>query len=95
MPTDVFQVLVVLLLLALKLTEATDHMLYHAHCVFVKSKSQQILYRVIEVRKSVLQRKSLDNLLDEVRGVVVAAEVKILGSYLKKNQMIFFRKLEF
>ena len=94
MPTDILKILVVFLFLALELPEATDHVFYHAHCVFVESKSQQVLDGVVEVGEGVLKGEGLDDFLDEVGGIVVPAQFIILRSYLKKNQMIFFRKLE-
>ena len=94
MPTDVLKILVVFLFLALELPEAADHVFYHAHCVFVEGKGKEVLDGVVEVGEGVLEGEGFDDFLDEVGGVVVAAQFIILRSYLKKNQMIFFRKLE-
>ena len=41
-----------------------------------------------------MEGEGLDDFLDEVGRVVVPAQFIILRSYLKKNQMIFFRKLK-
>lgn len=74
LPTDELHCRFIGLVLACQFPEPTHHMLYHTHGVFVKGKGQQVLNCVIEIWKSILERKGLDYFLNEVSGIVICAQ---------------------
>ena len=48
-------------------------MLYHAHSVLIQGKREQVLCSIMEEIDGILKGKGLDDLLNEVSGVVVPA----------------------
>ena len=48
---------------------------YYTHCVLVEGKGHQMLGQVGEKIDGVWNRECFDNFLDEVSGVIVAAEI--------------------